>query len=156
MSTVSKSPRKLVAVALYVGQPTFPPYSHRCLSRLLTQPQLLACFVLKSFFKTDLRGIVAYLHDMPALQEQLGLKRVPHYPTLQKASARLLNDEGDRKAKRLITYTLYAYPGDDPEPDKPDPAYVFDIAAVDSTGFDAGPGSRLAHRPLHPRLVTNT
>ncbi len=153
MSTVSKSPRKVAAVALHVGRRTFPTYSCRCSRHTFTQPQLFACLVLKAFFKADYRRIVAYLKDMPGLREQLGLKKTPHFTTLQKASARLLNDEGDRQVKRLITHTLYAYHGDAPGTDKPDPAYVFDLAAVDSTGFDAGRASRHFVRRRRSKLL---
>ncbi|MEL7088812.1 MAG: transposase [Planctomycetota bacterium] len=149
MSTTSKSPRRVAAVALWVGQRTFPDYSSRFSPRTFTQAQLFACLVLKTFFNTDYRGIVAYLDDLPTLRETLGLERVPHYTTLQKAAARLLAEEdsggdsgGDGKVKRLISHTLYAYHGDLDEPEKPTPAYVFDTTAVDSTGFDAGRASR--------------
>ena len=115
--------------------------------------------MLKAFFKADYRRIVAYLEDMPGLREQLGLKKTPHFTTLQKASARLLADEGDRKVKRLITHTLYAYHDDDPPPEadpppeRPTPAYVFDLAAVDSTGFDAGRTSRYFVRRRRSELL---
>jgi len=142
MSTTSKSPRRVAAVALWVGQRTFPDYSSRFSPRTFTQAQLFACLVLKTFFNTDYRGIVAYLDDLPTLRETLGLDRVPHYTTLQKAAARLLADEDDRRVKDLITHTLYVYHGDLDESDQPTPAYVFDTTAVDSTGFDAGRASR--------------
>ena len=144
-------------MALHVGRRTFPTYSCRCSRHTFTQPQLFACLVLKAFFKADYRRIVAYLEDMPGLREQLGLKKTPHFTTLQKASARLLNDKGDRKVKRLITHTLYAYHDDapeaDPPPERPSPAYVFDLAAVDSTGFDAGRASRYFVRRRRSKLL---
>jgi hypothetical protein len=142
MSTASKSPRKVAAVALHVGERTFPAYSHRCSPRTFTQPQLFACLVLKTFFNTDYRGIVAYLDDLPALRQTLGLNKVPHFTTLQKAAARLLEAENDRVVRDLITHTLYVYHGDVEEPQKPEPAYVFHTTAADSTGFDAGRASR--------------
>jgi hypothetical protein len=107
--------------------------------------QLFACLVLKVFFNTDYRGIVAYLDDLPALQQTIGLDRVPHFTTLQKASARLLDDEDDVLIKDLLTHTLYAFFSDPPEydaPPKPHPAYVFYEVAADSTGFEAGRCSR--------------
>ena len=155
MSTASKSPRKVAAVARRVGEWTFPAYSHRCSPHLFTQPQLFACLVLKAFFRTDYRGIVAYLHDLPALRRTVGLQRVPHFTTLQKAAARLLADEDDRWVKQLITHTLYVYHGDAPPPQKPHPAYVFDTTAADSTGFDAGRASRYFVRRKRSKQLEN-
>lgn len=149
MSKTSKSPRKVAAVALWVGQRALPDYSSRFSPKTFTQAQLFACLALKAFFKTDYRGIVAYLDDLPGLRKLLELKKVPHYTTLQKAAARLLAGEdaggtsGDgRRIKDLITHTLYAAHGDLDAVAKPLPAYVFHTTAVDSTGFDAQRASR--------------
>ncbi len=65
-------------------------YAHRFSPHTFTQPQLFACLVLKSFFRTDYRGIVAMLRDMPHLCRALGLRRLPHFTTLQQANHRLL------------------------------------------------------------------
>ena len=90
MSTTSKSPRKVALVALQVGTDALPAYCHRFSPKVFTQPQLLACLVLKEFYRTDYRGITAILTDTPSLCDMIGLKRVPHWTTLQKASRRLL------------------------------------------------------------------
>jgi hypothetical protein len=45
---------------------------------------------LKTFFKTDYRGLVALFDDFAELRDELGLKKVPHYSTLCKAEQRLL------------------------------------------------------------------
>ena len=90
---------------------------------------------------------------MPGLREQLCLKKTPHFTTLQKAWARLLIDEGDRKVKRLITHTLYAFHGAKPVPQKPRPAYVVGTAAADSTGFDASRASRYFVRRRRTKLL---
>lgn len=92
MSTVSKSPRRVAAVALDIGRSTFPTYGHRFSRKDFTLPQLFACLVLRKFFNADYRGICEYLRDWPALREQLGLRKVPHYTTLQKKEAMLLRD----------------------------------------------------------------
>lgn len=78
-------------MALQVAKDRLPTYAHMYSPRKFTQPQLFACLVLKRHFKHDYRGIVAMLADMPALCEDMGLKSVPHYTTLQKAAYRLLN-----------------------------------------------------------------
>ena len=69
MSTTSKSPRKVALVALDIGQKSLPRYSHLCSPKKFTQPQLLACLVLKEFFRTDYRGIMGILTDTPNLCE---------------------------------------------------------------------------------------
>jgi hypothetical protein len=75
---------------LEVAREKLPAYSHRCSPKVFTQHQLFACLVLKDFWKTDYRGLVAQLADNPSLVDLLGLKRVPHYTTVQKAARRLL------------------------------------------------------------------
>ncbi len=99
MSITSKSPRKVALVALRIAERSLPAYAHRFAPKTFTQPQLVACLALKTFHRTDYRGIVAILHDGPELCELLGLKRVPHFTTLQKAAQRLL---GCRTVHRLL------------------------------------------------------
>ena len=90
MSTTCKSPRKVAQVALEVGTDALKPYSHRFSPRKFTQPQLFACLVLKEFYKTDYRGITAILADNSDLRRTLGIEKVPHFTTIQKAGRRLL------------------------------------------------------------------
>jgi Transposase DDE domain len=90
--------------ALETGTKALPLYSHRNSPRVYTQPQLFACLVLKTFFKTDYRGIVAMLADLPDLVAVLQLKAVPHYTTLQKASERLLAQQ--QGADALLSATV--------------------------------------------------
>jgi len=80
----------VILAALAVAERSLPVYSHRCSPKKFTQHQLFACLVLKSFLKTDYRGVVAHLADCPSLVEVLGLPAIPHYTTLQKAARRLL------------------------------------------------------------------
>ena len=90
MSTSSKSPRMVALAALAVAEERLPAYAHRFAPKTYTQHQLFACLVLKRFHRTDYRGIVAILGDNPTLCQAIGLKQVPHFTTLQKASHRLL------------------------------------------------------------------
>jgi hypothetical protein len=66
MGVTSKSPRRVAAVALGVSREKLPAYSHRCSPKVFTQHQLFACLVLRNFWKTDYRGLVAQLADNPA------------------------------------------------------------------------------------------
>src|SRR5271155_1945568 len=86
----SKSPRTVAMVALAAGKEAFSDYSHKFSPKTFTQPQLFTCLVLKEFERKDYRGIRQLLVDWPDLCEAIGLKKVPHYTTLQKASRRLL------------------------------------------------------------------
>jgi hypothetical protein len=76
--------------ALAVGTNAFPLYARRYSPKLYTQPQLIACLVLKTFFKIDYRGIAEQLHDLSDLRRTLRLERVPHFTTLQKTAQRQL------------------------------------------------------------------
>src|SRR3972149_4092359 len=103
MATTSKSPRSILLAALATAEHALPLYSHRNSPKTFTQHQLFACLVLKNFLKTDYRGVVAQLADCPSLVEAIGLARVPHYTTLQKAARRLLTSGS---AKRLLDATV--------------------------------------------------
>lgn len=99
MSVTSKSPRKVLIAALAVARRSLPAYSHRFSPKTFTLHQLFACLVLKQFLKTDYRGVVAHLQDCPDLVASLGLKRVPHFTTLQKRAPKLL---ASPTARRLL------------------------------------------------------
>lgn len=123
MSTTTKSPKKVVRTALRVAARVLPLYSHHMSPKKFSQPQLFACLVLKTFFKTDYRGVCAYLVDMPDLRRAIGLKTVPHFTTLHKASQRLLAVDA---CKNLLHSTLLCL------------KRLLPLAAVDSTGLQSG------------------
>ena len=104
MSISSKSPKKILRVALKVGAKALPDYAHRFSPQRYTQAQLYACLVLKMFFRTDYRGIEAILNDSPQLCTELGIARVPHFTTLQKAERRLLKSAS---AARLLEESIF-------------------------------------------------
>lgn len=87
---MSKSPLAVARKALAVGEEQLAAYSSKHSPRFFTQPQLFAMLVLRQFFKTDYRGVVAILKDSSDLREALGITRVPHYSTLCYAEQRLL------------------------------------------------------------------
>jgi hypothetical protein len=128
--TTSKSPRKVATEALAVGEKVFPRYAHRYAPKVYTQPQLFTCLVLKSFFKTDYRGISAILADDEGLRRLVGLKATPHWTTLQKAARRLLRVPS---ARRLLDASVARFMGR---------RRNVAVAAIDSSGFDAGHASR--------------
>src|ERR1700741_5026753 len=108
MKRLSKSPLHFVYQALLVGLKALRPFAHRFSPQRYTQPQLFACLVLKTFFKTDYRGVQAQLTDPSALPLALARRDVPHFTTLQKASRRLLRLP---KARHLFTATVRRFLG---------------------------------------------
>jgi hypothetical protein len=89
----SKSPKDVAKVGLEVGKDAFSDYSHKFSPQTFTRPQLFATLVLRAFFGLDYRGVTRLLADKPDLCPVVGLARVPHYTTLQKASGRLARDK---------------------------------------------------------------
>ncbi len=87
---MTRSPVALARTALRVSRDALPAYSSKFSPKTYTQHQLFAILVLKQFFKTDYRGIVQLLHDLPDLRKVLELQHVPHYSTLKYALDRLL------------------------------------------------------------------
>lgn len=126
MTKTSKSPIHVASEALAVGTRVLRRYAHRNSPKRFSQPQLFACLVLKTFFKTDYRGISQLLDDLPELTATLGLDVVPHFTTLQKASQRLLRL---RRANRLLTAIVRRALRR---------RRKLALAAFDSTGFDSG------------------
>jgi|SRR5919109_3554800 hypothetical protein len=88
--TMTKSPRAVAREALRLARESLPAYSSKYSRKDFTQAQLFACLALKTFFKTDYRGVAQLLDDFAELRADLGLGKVPHYSTLCKAERRLL------------------------------------------------------------------
>ena len=126
MAKLSKSPVNVARQGMYLAKEHLPLYAHRYSPKTYTQHQLFVCLVLKTFFRTDYRGLTEILKDFDALQAYLGLKRVPHFTTLQKASCRLLRAP---RAARLFHGVVRRFLGRKRRLKR---------AAMDSTGLDLG------------------
>jgi hypothetical protein len=87
---MTKSPRAVAQEALRLARDAMPAYSSKFSRRDFTQHQLFALLALKTFLKTDYRGLAQMLVDFRELRDDLGLDKVPHYSTLCKAVPRLL------------------------------------------------------------------
>ena len=85
----TESPLAFTQQALAVARAALPPYASKFAKRTYTRHQHAAILALKVFLKTNYRGVVAYLRDWSDLRGALGLARVPHFTTVQKAAARL-------------------------------------------------------------------
>lgn len=129
MSTTSKSPKMVAQAAYNVAKDTLPQFSHRFSPRKFTQPQLFVCLILKIFFKTDYRGIIAILNDSPDLCKAFDLSVTPHFTTLHKASKKLL---ASGIANQLLESSVRVIRK----------SKKIELAAADSTGLEAGHISR--------------
>ena len=87
---MSKSPRAVAREALALARESLPAYSSRYSRKDFTQHQLFAVLALKTFLKTDYRGVTQFLTDFAGIRSDLGLAKVPHYSTLCYAAGRLL------------------------------------------------------------------
>ena len=87
---MTKSPRAVAREALRLAQESLPAYSSKFSRQDYTQHQLFALLALKTFFKTDYRGLTQMLADFAELRQDLGLTETPHYSTLCYAAKRLL------------------------------------------------------------------
>jgi len=137
MSTLTKSPLRVAREAIAVANARLRLYAHKFSPKKFTQPQLFACLVLKTFLKTDYRGLVAHLADHSDLRDALGLQVVPHFTTPQKASRRLLRQ---RVARRLFRTTIRRFL---------QRRRRLKRVALDSTGLDCGHASRHCIRRRH-------
>ena len=94
---MTRSPLAFTRKALEVARAALPAYSSKFSKKDFTRHQHLAILALKTFLRTSYRGIVDILHDWADLRDALGLRKVPHFTTLQKACAGL---KKSRVAKR--------------------------------------------------------
>ena len=98
---MTKSPRAVAREALRLARNALPAYSARRSRKDFTQHQLFAILAVKTFLKTDYRGIVQLLAEFAELRKDLELAKVPHYSTLCYAAGRLL-----KKGRSLSSSTV--------------------------------------------------
>jgi hypothetical protein len=137
MSKLTKSPLCVARQALAIATEVLRPYAHKYSPKKFTQPQLFACLVLKTFLKTDYRGVAEHLADHSDVREALALPHLPHFTTLHKASRRLLRQP---RARRLFRTTVRRFLKRRRRVRR---------AALDSTGLDCGYASRYYVRRRH-------
>ena len=56
-------PAQVFQAAYEAARQALPAHRHRFSPKKFTQPQLLACLVLKEFLRLDYRGLAAHLAD---------------------------------------------------------------------------------------------
>ena len=131
--TTSKSPRRVLQVAYDAACQAVSAHRHKFGPKKFTQPQLLACLVLKEFVRLDYRGFAEHLMDHPDVAGQIGLKTVPHFTTFQKAARRLLLAA---PARKLFDSVLERALRDGVRKRR------VPVAAVDGTGWESRHTSR--------------
>jgi len=82
---------EVVRLALIVSRRQLDDYSCPKSKHTFTQPQLLACLVLKSFKKLSYRGTTELLEASDGLRAVLGLETVPAHTTLKQFADRVLS-----------------------------------------------------------------
>lgn len=149
MTHLSKSPLAVARVAYATAMRTVPEYRHKYSPKKFSQPQLLACLILKVFFKTDYRGICEILADSEELRLALELMFVPHYTTLQKATHRLMKKpDADALLKQTVAIAEKVRLK----------RKMVSLVALDSTGLEARHVSRyfvMRRRSTHSNHVGN-
>ena len=117
-----------------VAQDAIPERAHRFAPKRYTQPQLLACLLVKEYLRLDYRTAQETLEVSDGLREALELAVVPDYTTLW----RFAHDKAtaDVVATALAeTVRRFKASGHDPPPGSA-------LVAIDSTGMYCGHASR--------------
>jgi hypothetical protein len=99
----SKSTLTVAKMAFRAARESLPDHRHIKSPKKFTQPQLLACLVIKEFLRLDYRGMHMLLKEWSDLRAVLDLTKVPHYTTLCAADKRLL---GKAKADAMLDAVL--------------------------------------------------
>ena len=100
------------AFALRAAKRVLPEYSCPNSPQRFTQPQLLACLVIKPWLGRTYRNVAEKLEQSPRLQSVLGLRAVPHYSTLKRFADRIDLDlqmmlsQAGHRAIRLVNWGL--------------------------------------------------
>ncbi|MHC4700049.1 MAG: hypothetical protein ACYTFQ_05690 [Planctomycetota bacterium] len=90
-------------MALRAARDSLPDYAKTKSPKKFTQPQLMACLVIKEFLQLDYRGTHVLLSEWSDLRRVIGLTKVPHFTTLCAAAKRLL---GKGKADATLDSVL--------------------------------------------------
>lgn len=131
-------------LAYDVAGRAIPERAHRFAPKRYTQPQLLACLLVKEYLRLDYRTAQEVLDTSDGLRKAIGLTVVPDYTTLW----RFAHDKAtaDVVAEALVeTVRLFKASGHDPPP-------APHLVAIDSTGLFCGHASRyFEHRARRER-----
>jgi hypothetical protein len=90
-------------LALKTAQEVLPPYSDLRSRHDFTQAQIFAVLALRQFFKTDYRDVIRILNEHENIKDALGLSKLPHFTTLQKAQQKMLKKTSFRACLRQFS-----------------------------------------------------
>lgn len=114
------------AIALRLAARVVSSYTHVNSRRDFTQPQLFACLIVRGARGLTYRGMSRLLADAPGLRAALGLRKVPHWTTLERTH----NTPGVREIIDRVLHELLLEIGGGEKPE-------VEEVAVDSTGLHA-------------------
>ena len=121
-----ESPLLIVAtLALRLGQCHLSRYGSIKSRKDFTQPQLMACLILRSYLKATYRDFCDQLSASSQLREALGLRKVPDYSTLCKFAAKPRIQEVLEGMLVTLAQEMQAFHGSD----RPE-------AGMDATGLE--------------------
>ncbi|HXG74120.1 MAG TPA: IS5 family transposase [Candidatus Nitrosotenuis sp.] len=121
----SRYVRMARAMMQIIKRARIPPYLHRKSNHVYKVWQHLVLLVLRQYEAKSYRRFVDFLHECIGVQQFLGLSRIPHYTTIQKAAARLTHG---MLIKILESFVLHA-------------RIRKMFAGIDSTGLSHGQAS---------------
>lgn len=120
---------RLAQCAYQMAQGTMPSFRSKFSKKTFTQPQLLACLILKTYLRLTYRGAEAWLQATDRVSRILGLKLAPDHSTLCRFFHHKLTVA---RLQRLLRLSLSQWPQ----------RAMAAIVALDSTGFEVGHCSR--------------
>jgi len=85
----SRYARMVRTMMQIIKRARIPPYLHRKSNHVFTVWQHLILLALRQYEAKSYRRFSDFLHECIGIQQFLGLSRIPHHTTLQKAAARL-------------------------------------------------------------------
>lgn len=83
MKSGDKAVVRVANLAIRAARRCASTYSCPKSKHTFTQPQLLACLILRAYLRTTYRGVIERLEVMPEVRDALGLVHLPHFSTLQ-------------------------------------------------------------------------
>lgn len=103
-------------LALVVARRVMPAHGHKFSPKTYTQPQLLACLLVKEHLRLDYRGAQDLLELSDGLREALSLRQVPDHSTLWWFSQHKLTPE---LLQQALAETVRLLEAGDPPPGGP-------------------------------------
>jgi len=117
--------RMVQAMMSIIKRARIPPYMHRRSNHVYTVWQHLVLLVLRQYERKSYRRYFDFLHECVGVRQLLGLSKIPHYTTLQKAAARLTHGILIRILESFVMHARIRKM----------------FAAIDSTGLSHGQAS---------------